>query len=120
MIRRQISHTTFKFGNSKAVHSYQKMKLPVPIGPVDYFIETKIVNCPSKEFLKRANTFLDVRNDKVVLFGQPIYVHLALSVHYCVLFASRIKDPKPKMNLRAKKYYAVSLVLLLRRGDVSY
>ena len=52
-------------------------------------IETEVVPCNiplllSKESLKRADTVIDVKEDKVTMFSQPIDITFTSSGHYCV------------------------------------
>ncbi|CAG2191494.1 unnamed protein product [Mytilus edulis] len=87
------SHVPFKFGDGQTVYSYQKVKIPALIGSVKCSIETEVVDCEiplllSKTSLKRASTILDLRNDKVTMFGQLVDVNLTSSGHYCI----NIKD----------------------------
>ncbi|CAC5379710.1 unnamed protein product [Mytilus coruscus] len=72
-----LSHVPFKFGDGQTVYSYQKVKIPALIGSVKCSIETEVVDCEiplllSKTSLKRASTILDLRNDKVTMFGQLV------------------------------------------------
>ena len=83
------SCTPFKFGDGKTVYSYQSVKLPATIGSVNCYIETEVVDCEiplllSKDSLKRAETVLDLRNDKVTMFGKPVDVHFTSNGHYCI------------------------------------
>lgn len=71
------SHRPFKFGDGKVVYSVKKVKIPAKIGTIKCNIETEVVpvNIPlllSKTSLKRAGTVLDMENDNVVMFNQPV------------------------------------------------
>lgn len=79
----------FRFGDGQVVHSNRKVKLPAKIGPTKCHIETEVVpvDIPlllSKMALKRAGTVLDMENDRVVMFKQPVPLELTSSGHYCV------------------------------------
>ncbi|VDI13885.1 Hypothetical predicted protein [Mytilus galloprovincialis] len=92
-IKCKESNTPFKFGDGKTVHSYQSVKLPATIGSLKCYIETEVVDCEiplllSKDSLKRAQTVLDLHNDKVTMFGKPVDVHFISNGHYCI----NIKD----------------------------
>ncbi|VDI33647.1 Hypothetical predicted protein [Mytilus galloprovincialis] len=92
-IKCKESNTPFKFGDGKTVHSYQSVKLPATIGSLKCYIETEVVDCEiplllSKDSLKRAQTVLDLHNDKVTMFGKPVDVHFTSNGHYCI----NIKD----------------------------
>ena len=83
------SNTPFKFGDGKTVFSKSKATFPAKIGRVDCFIESEIVDCEiplllSKPSLKRAQTVLDLSNDKASMFGQQIEVYSTSSGHYCI------------------------------------
>ena len=65
------------------------VKFPVKVGTKECSIEAEVVDCElplllSKESLKRAKTVLDLDNDKVTMFGEPIDVNFTSSGHYCV------------------------------------
>ncbi|VDI51206.1 Hypothetical predicted protein [Mytilus galloprovincialis] len=92
-IKCKESNTPFKFGDGKTVHSYQSVKLPATIGSLKCYIETDVVDCEiplllTKDSLKRAQTVLDLHNDKVTMFGKPVDVHFTSNGHYCI----NIKD----------------------------
>lgn len=79
----------FRFGDGQVVHSNRKVKLPAKIGLTKCHIETEVVpvDVPlllSKMSLKRAGTVLDMENDRVVMFKQPVPLELTSSGHYCV------------------------------------
>ncbi|XDV11978.1 hypothetical protein PO909_000752 [Leuciscus waleckii] len=79
----------FRFGDGQVVHSNRKVKLPAKIGLTKCHIETEVVpvDIPlllSKMSLKRAGTVLDMENDRVVMFKQPVPLELTSSGHYCV------------------------------------
>ena len=83
------SKTPFKFGDGETKYSYQLVKLPANIGGVECFIEAEVVDCEiplllSKESLKRAQTILDINNDKVSMFGKQVDVQFTSSGHYCI------------------------------------
>ena len=83
------SKTPFKFGDGETKYSYQLVKFPAKIGGIKCFIEAEVVDCEiplllSKESLKRAQTVIDLDNDKVSMFGKRVEVQLTSSGHYCI------------------------------------
>ena len=71
------------------MYSFKLVKIPAKLGMVNCYIEAEVVDCEiplllSKGSLKRAQTVLDLNNDKVTMFGKPIDVHFTSSGHYCV------------------------------------
>lgn len=94
----------FRFGDGNLVYSTRKMKLPAKIGQTRCNIETEVVKVDiplllSKSSLKKAGAILDMENDKVVMFKQPVPLEFTSSGHYCVDIRdkdtrSHIKDIK--------------------------
>lgn len=89
----------FRFGDGQVVHSYRKVKLPAKIGQTKCHIETEVVPADiplllSKMSLKKAGTVLDMENDRVVMFKQPVPLELTSSGHYCV----DIRDTNAEVN----------------------
>lgn len=71
------------------VHSTKKLKIPAIIGQIKCNIETEVVPAKiplllSKESMKRAGTVLNMENDHVVMFSQPVKPDFTSSGHYCV------------------------------------
>ncbi|CAC5407522.1 unnamed protein product [Mytilus coruscus] len=98
-IKSKESHTSFKFGDGQTVYSYQSVKLPAAIGSLNCYIETEVVDCEiplllSKDSLKRAQTVLDLHNDKVTMFGKPVDVHFTSNGHYCINIKERRNGQK--------------------------
>lgn len=83
------SHKPFKFGDGKVIYSMKRVTIPAVIGSTQCDIDTEVVcaDIPlllSKASLKKAGTILDLQNDKVTMFGQPIELQFTASGHYCV------------------------------------
>ena len=98
-IKTSTSRKTFKFGNGKRVKSYMKATIPAQIGDTRCTIETEVVNVElplllSKESLKRANTVLDMSNDKATMFQQPIDLNYTSTGHYCINICNNKKGDK--------------------------
>lgn len=71
------------------VHSIRKLKIPAKIRQIQCNIETEVVPAKiplllSKASIKRAGTVLDMENDHVVMFKQPVKLDFTSSGHYCV------------------------------------
>ncbi len=93
------SHRPFRFGDGKVVHSKKRLKIPAKIGQIKCKIETEVVpaNIPlllSKVSLKRAGTVLDMKNDRAVMFNQPVELEFTSSGHYCVNIMDNESSPK--------------------------
>lgn len=88
-VSKSTSNKKFRFGDGKMVNSVGKVTIPAKIGQVSCKIETEVVkqDIPlllSKESLKKAETILDLKRDKVMMFSQPVDVNFTSSGHYCV------------------------------------
>ena len=71
------SEKTFKFGDGRKIVSRFQATIPANIGSTDCFIQTEIVNekiplLLSKTSLKKAETLLNLKEDKVKMFNQKI------------------------------------------------
>lgn len=110
------SRKPFRFGDGKIVHSYSKAELPVQIANTKCCIETEVVKADiplllSKASLKKAGTQLDMKNDKAVMFDQPVTLQFTSSGHYCIELLSD--------NVVSKENIALQEVLLTDTHDMS-
>ena len=83
------SKKTFKFGDGRKVISKFQATIPATIGSHDCFIRTEVVNeknplLLSKTSLKKAETLLNLKEDKVKMFNEDIDVHYSSNGHYAV------------------------------------
>ena len=88
-VETRSSKKTFKFGDGRKVSSKFQAVIPVKIGDKNCFIETEIVDekiplLLSKSSLKKAETVLNLKEDKVRMFDQDIKVNLSSNGHYAV------------------------------------
>ncbi|XP_029629926.1 uncharacterized protein LOC115207015 [Salmo trutta] len=97
------SNRAFKFGDGRIVHSTKRVKIPAKIGQTKCHIETEVVptDIPlllSKASLKKAGAVLDIKNDKAVMFKQPVTLELTTSGHYCVNILDKDITQSPCKN----------------------
>ena len=78
----------FKFGNGKVYHSTERITIPVVIAGQNVLltptiIENDILLLLSKDTMKKANTYIDFANDKIIL-NKKGPVKFTTSGHYCI------------------------------------
>lgn len=83
------SKNMFKFGDNKMIKSLKLVKFPVIIAGVPATITTDVVKYDiplllSKEAMKKANTKIDFKQDKVIIFGKEINIKFTSTGHYCI------------------------------------
>ena len=91
------SDNSFKFGDSKIIKSLKKVKIPVIIAGVKATITTDVVEYEiplllSKEAMKKAQTQIDFKEDKVNIFGQKVKIYFTSTGHYCIKLKSKPSD----------------------------
>ena len=79
----------FKFGDHRKVIAISSVKIPAQIGEKNCFIVTEIVKekihlLLSKSSLKKVDTVLNTKNDKIKMFGQNIPVESSFNGHYSI------------------------------------
>ena len=90
MITEEKSNTRFRFGVGGPVYlSERKVKFPAVLGKKKVTIETDIINCElplllSKESMKKAETAINFKNDKVCMLGQTLDIKFTSSGHYAI------------------------------------
>lgn len=89
LVKTSDSHRLFRFGDGKVVYSFKHASIPAKIGKTYSKIETEVVKSEiplllSKSSLKKAGTVLDLRNDKAIMFNEPVELEFTSSGHYCV------------------------------------
>ena len=89
LVEYKESDATFKFGNPTIYSSIHQVTFPARIGSknVDIIADVIDVDIPlliSKIAMKKANTIIDFKNDKVTMFGETISVRFTSTGHYCV------------------------------------
>ena len=90
MITEKKSSTRFRFGMGGPVYtSERKVKFPAVLGKKKVTIETEVIKCElplllSKESMKRAETAIDFKNDKVSMLGQTLDLKFTTSGHYAI------------------------------------
>ena len=83
------SRKVFKFGDGQKVYLKYKAIIPVKIGKTNCYIQTEIVNekillLLSGSSLKKADTYINIKDDKVQTFDQDINVCMTTNGHYAV------------------------------------
>ena len=83
------SKKVFKFGDGRKVYSKYQAIIPAKIGSKECFIQTEIVEekiplLLSKSSLKKADTYLNIKDDKVRMFDEDINVCMSTNGHYAV------------------------------------
>ena len=83
------SKNMFKFNDNKMIKSLKLVKFPVIIAGVPATIITDVVKYDiplllSKEAMKKANTKIDFKQDKVIIFGKEINIKFTSKGHYCI------------------------------------
>ena len=92
-------HNMFKFGNGKMIKSIKIVKIPVIIAGISATITTDVVKYDiplllSKEAMKKANTQIDFKNDKVLIFGKKVDIKFTSTGHYCIQLNNKFNDEK--------------------------
>ena len=77
----------FKFGDGRKVYSKYQAIIPAKIGYKECFIQTEIVDekipfLLSKTSFKKADTYLNIKDDKIKMFDEGIDVFVSTNGHY--------------------------------------
>ena len=88
------SEKTFKFGDGRKIVLKFQATIPAEIGSTDCFIQTEIVNekiplLVSKTSLKKAETLLNLKEDKVKMFNEDVDIHYSSNGHYAIRYYQR-------------------------------
>ena len=83
------SETVFKFGNDSKVKSKESVIFPLDIADKKFQIKAEIGKeyislLLSKSLLKKAQTVIDLDNDKAAILGKEINLHQSTSGHCCI------------------------------------
>ena len=89
LIVTEPSNAVFKFGDSKMIKSKKRVKIPAIIANMPVMISTDVIEYDiplllSKDSMKKANTQIDFKDDKVHIFGQKVDLFFSSSGHYCI------------------------------------
>ena len=87
-VQEQESSSKFKFGDSVVQTSLKKVIIPAGINGTKVKIETDLIDNSlphplSKSAMQKATTKIDLKNNKVVMFGKVQDLHFT-SGHYCI------------------------------------
>ena len=88
--------TIFKFVNGKVCHSIEWITIPAVIAVQNVFLTTKIIENDisvllSKDTVRKANTYIDFINDKIILNKETL-VKLTTSGHYYISISKIVDD----------------------------
>ena len=100
-IKRDRSETIFKFGNGNICHSIKRITIPVVIAGQNVLLTTEVIenDIPlllSKDTMKKANTYIDFANDKIIL-NKKVPVKFTTSGHYCIPMGKIVDDNHDKV-----------------------
>ncbi|XP_078490921.1 uncharacterized protein LOC144747058 [Ciona intestinalis] len=98
------SKSSFVFGDGMKVISHRAACIPACIAGVKCQITTEIVNkniplLLSKTSLKKAETLIDLKNDKVTMFRNDVNIKNTTSGHYCVSIHPDLPVNNEEVNL---------------------
>ena len=90
----KLLNSSFKFGESRLLKSFEKVKIPVIIVGVQATVTTEVVEYDiplhlSKEVMK---TEIDFQEDKINIFGKKVKIHFTSTGHYCIKLKSKLSD----------------------------
>ena len=105
------SCNTFKFGSGNLFKSMYKVKVPANIGSKEVYIETDVVQTDvplllSRSAMKKANTFINFKEDSVSMLGEKQNIVVTSSGHYSLPLTDRhsalndIHDKNSKIALK--------------------
>ena len=82
------SETVFKFGDGRKVKSEESVIFPL-VTPdkkckIKEIVKDNIPLLLSKSLLKKAQTVIDLDNDKATILGKEINLHQSITGHYCI------------------------------------
>ena len=120
----KLRNSSSKFGESRLLKSFEKVKIPVIIVGAQETVTTEVVEYDnplhlSKEVMK---THTDFQGDKINIFGKKVKIHFTSTGHYCIKLKSKLSDENVFMtntvllcsnvqNLSNTKKYIVALKL---------
>ena len=83
------SNVPFKFGDNRKLYPAMKATIPAQIAQTNCSIEVEIIDADiplllSKSSLQKADSVLDLKNDKVKMFNKNVDFQLSSNGHYAV------------------------------------
>ena len=96
-VRKEKSETSFRFGNGKVFKSIKRVILPTFVANKNVLLSTEVVenDIPfllSKEAMKKAKTYIDFSEDKIIVFDEEAPVKFSTSRHYCITVGKMNKE----------------------------
>ena len=88
-LRYEESTSKFKFGNPTIYTAMHKVTFPARVGSRDILISANVIDLDlplliSKNAMKKANTIINFKEDKVTMYGENIKVRFTSTGHYCI------------------------------------
>ena len=97
LVEKHTDNSLFRFGDSEPVISNELFVIPIQLGSHKLKLSTCVVDSDvplllSRVSLKRAHAQIDFKNDKLLVFDEPVDVFISENGHLCVSLLS--KEPK--------------------------
>ena len=91
------SKTKFRFGDGETLGYLKSVVILVQIGDNETTIQIDAVSCElppllRKDAVKKANTKVDLTNDKISILGQEMDIRFTTSGHYSILMSKRYEN----------------------------
>ena len=88
-VKEEETHSSFKFGDGNGMKSVKKVTIPAKIAGVNIYIVTEVIDGDlplllSKDSMKKAETRIDFRTDKVNILGRDMDIKFTSSGHYAI------------------------------------
>ena len=106
-VKEERSENTFKSGNGKVLKSIKHVTRPAATANKDIFLATKVIKNEipvlfSKDYVKKANTYIDFANDKTIF--EEVSVKFSSSGHYCITIG-KVTDSNGKIVVLENTIY---------------
>ena len=89
------SNTFFRFGDSSLYEAKEKVKIPANVEGKDFLLNADVIDAEiplllSKGAIKKAGVIIDLKKDKVEIFGKKVKIFLSKIGHYCIALNKRV------------------------------
>ena len=97
LVEKHTDNSRFRFGDGEPVISNELIIIPIKLGSHKLMLTTCVVDCDvplllSRVSLKRAHAQIDFKNDKLLVYDEPVDVFISENGHMCVSLVN--KEPK--------------------------
>ena len=101
LVEKHNDNSIFRFGAGEHVISNELIVIPIQLGSHKLKLSTCVVDCDvplllSRVSLKRAHAQIDFKNDKLLVYDEPVDVFISENGHMCVSLVN--KEPKKLLN----------------------